>query len=175
MTTDGNAKRETWRNVTKGIHGVLKYDRFGNEQHEQVRPGQTVQLTVDERMLNMDRSASENLDVFKNGTFVPVRLIDDAEDVAEIASNPNLKGESELKEMLSLHWKKFEAAVSEISNVGTLARLREIADEEDATMRQFKVIENRIVAIEPTYVFDELDDIQTFGESADGTKAVTPR
>lgn len=170
-----DAKRETWRNVTKGLHGVLKHDRFGNEKHEQVRPGQTVQLTVEERMLNMDRAADEKLDVFRNGTFVPVRLIDDAEDAAEIASNPNLKGENDLKDMLSLHWKKFGSAVEEISNVGTLIRLREIATEEDATMRQFKVIENRILAVEPSHVFDNVDDVQTFGESKPGTSAVTPR
>jgi len=69
-------KKESWRNATKGLHGVLKFDRFGNEVHEQVRPGQTVQLSTDERLLNMDRAADDSLDVFKNGTLVPVRLIE---------------------------------------------------------------------------------------------------
>ena len=168
------ADKESWRNATKGIHGVLKYDKFGNEVHEQVRPGQTVQLSTDERLLNMDRAADESLDVFKNGTFVPVRLLDGTEDKAEISSNPNLKSEDELRDLLGLHWQKFEPAVEAITNVSALSRLLEIAQEEDATMRQFRIIESHIRKIDPTYVFEDVDDIQTYGEASDGIKAVTP-
>lgn len=169
-----SADKESWRNATKGIHGVLKFDRFGNEVHEQVRPGQTVQLSSDERLLNMDRAASESLDVFRNGTLVPVRLLEGTEDAAEIASNPNLKSESDLKDLLELHWKSFEKEIAGITNVTALSRLHEIAVEQDATMRQFKVIENRIRAVDPTYIFEDSDDVQSYGEASEGVKAITP-
>lgn len=170
------AERETWRNSTKGKHAVLKFDRWGNEVHEMVRPGQAVSLSPEERSLNMDRAADESLDVFKNGTFVPVRLLDGTEDAAEIASNPNLKSEGELEALFDLHWKKFEKEVSEITNANALVRLYELAEERDATVKQVKVIETAIKTVDPTYIFgDAADTIESFGEAREGVKPITPR
>lgn len=115
--------------------------------------------------MNSDMAANEDLDVFKNGMMVPVRLIEGTEDKAEIASNPNLKSEGDLRELFSLHWKQFESEVAKITNVTTLNRLKEIAQEGDATVRQVNVIEARVVDVDPgSHVVDVT--MQNYGSSA---------
>lgn len=142
-------EKETWRNATKGRVAVLKHNGRGVLDHELVSGGKTVLLTQAERIINQDMAATEELDVFKNGTMVPVRLLDTTEDAKEIASNPNLKSEQDLRDMFKLQWKKFETEVAEISNLTTLLRLKEIAQEGDATVRQVNVIESRIADVDP--------------------------
>lgn len=144
-------KKETWKNATKGRVAVLKVNRLGQLEHEIIRGGGTLVISTDERLINQDRSANDDLNVFKNGTMVPVRLIEDSEDAAEILSNPNLKSEDELSAMFKLQWKKFEVAVGEISNATTLHRLKELASEVDATIKQVNVIESRLSEVDPSY------------------------
>ena len=140
---------ETWKNAKKGTIVVAKFDRRGEVVHEIVQGGRQVNLTYDERMLNSDAAASEKQDFFKNGSMVPVRFADDSEDKVEVASNPNLKSEDELRALFKLQWKKFETEVALIENTTTLNRLREIASEGDATVRQVNVIETRLNEINP--------------------------
>jgi hypothetical protein len=168
MATD----KETWKNATHGRHGVVKFDKRGNIEHELVGPGKTVLLTPEERALNQDRAWDDSQDVFKNGTMTPVRLLDTTEDAKEIASNPNLKSEDELRDMFKLHWKKFEAEVEQIGNTLTLERLRDIAQEGDATVRQVNVIEARMSDLQgEAFVPDAT--IQHYGDVGGGVKAVT--
>lgn len=141
--------KETWRNATAGYVVVAKINRKGDLDHEIIPGGKSVILSYDERMLNSEGAALESLDVFKNGTMVPVRFADDSEDIAEIQSNPNLKSEDELRALFKLQWKKFESEVATISNVTTLNRMKEIAGEGDATVRQVNVIESRMGEIAP--------------------------
>ena len=141
--------KETWRNATAGYVVVAKIDRKGDLGHEIIPGGKSVILSYDERMLNSEGAALESLDVFKNGTMVPVRFADDSEDIAEIQSNPNLKSEDDLRGYFKLQWKKFEAEVAQITNVTTLNRMKEIASEGDATVRQVNVIEDRINELNP--------------------------
>lgn len=143
-------EKETWKNASRGRVAVLKYNNKGDLEHELVRSGGRVILTPDERFVNQERAVSDEVDVFKNGFLVPVKLVDGNEDNVEIASNPNLKTEEELRDLFKLQWKKFEAAIEDISNVNTLERLRDIAQEGDATVRQVNVIEARIVAVDPS-------------------------
>lgn len=146
-----NQGKETWRNATQGYVVLAKLDRRGERADEVVAGGRTVLISPEERSLNSYPvgAATEALDVFKNGMMVPVRLIDDTEDKAEIESNPNLKSEGELRDLFTLHWKKFEAEVAQITNVVTLNRLKEIAQEGDATVRQVNVIESRVAEVDP--------------------------
>lgn len=147
-------EQEVWRNETRGRIGVVKYDRRGELIHELVRGGGVLSISTEERQLNQERAADEDLDVFSNGSFVPVKILDGTEDAKEIASNPNNKSETDLRDMFKLHWKKFEAEVGEIKNMTTLERLRSIAQEGDATVRQVDVIESRIAELNPNTATD---------------------
>src|SRR5690606_6346077 len=160
VVVDKNATRETWENVTKGKIFVIKFDKRGNVKHEPVRPGGKIHVTPEERQVNQERAADESLDFFKNGKLVAVKLIDGTEDLQELASNPNTKSESDLRDMLKGHWKTFEKEVAEISNVITLRRLREIALEGDATVRQLGVIDARIEEVSPKKSFDVENEAQ---------------
>lgn len=134
--------KETWRNVSAGQASVLKYDRQGQLDHEVVQPGKTVQLTPDERLTNEERYTSEDVDMFKNGVMVPVKLIDGTEDAAEIASNPNNKSEDDLRALYGIKsLARFTEEVESISNTSALQRLVEVAEEADATVRQVKVVQ----------------------------------
>ncbi len=174
-----NVKVETWQNVGRGRVVVLKFDRNGDVRHEMVRGGQKFTITSEERLLNMDRAAKEELDVFKNGFLTPVRLLDDAEDYQEIASNPNLLSEAELTEMFNLQWKAFEFKVNNISNSLTLERLAELAESEDVnvTHKQFQVIKARLAEVLPASRAVEAT-VEQIGHVRGGegdSKGVTPQ
>lgn len=145
------ANKETWKNATRGKVVVLKYDMRGNLIHELVHGGGAFTLSKEERLLNMDRAANENLDVFKNGTLVPVRLLDGDEEAAEIASNPNLITEDDMKSLFKAHWKTFEAKVAAIGNPLTLQRMLQLAEDEEtgATIKQQKTIKARLDEVQP--------------------------
>lgn len=140
---------EVWENSTKGRIGVLKFDRRGDLRNELIRPGAKVHLTPDERQINQERAADNSLDVFQNGFLVPVRLLDGTEDAKEIASNPNLMSESDLRALFGKQWKAFGAQVAQISNQITLQRLLALADEDDvnATVKQVAIIRDRLAEV----------------------------
>jgi hypothetical protein len=142
---------ETWRNSAAGYVVVWKLDLRGQWKDELVSPGAKVALSRDDRIYNMDLAASKDLDVFQNGTLVPVRLLDGNEDAHEFASNPNMIGEAEMRELFKAHWKHFDAKVQEISNLGTLERMRALAESDDveATLRQVQALEARIKGLSP--------------------------
>lgn len=140
---------ETWENSTRGRIGVLKFDRRGDLRNELVRPGQKVHLTVDERKINQERAANDGLDVFQNGHLTPVRLIDGTEDAHEIASNPNLMSESDLRDLFKKQWKAFESKVKTVTNPITLQRLLALAEDEDvnATVKQVSIVKSQIAEV----------------------------
>lgn len=149
------ANVETWKNATKGVVWVVKFDRFGNEQQEVIPAGRAFSLAKDERLINQDRAADENLDVFSNGMLVPVRLLEGDEDALDIANNPNLMGETDMGELFKQHWKTFEAKVAKINNESTLLRLRDMADTLDASVKQAAIIEARIKEVAPASILDD--------------------
>lgn len=151
-TVEDMPKFETWKNDTSGRVSVLKMDRYGQLGHELIRPGQTFTITEAERLTNSDKAASKNLDYFRNGMLTPVRLIESAQDFAEIKSNPNLLSENDLCDLFTLNWQKFDARLKDISNALTLRRLVAIAesDEVNVTVRQLKSIKGRLEEVEPT-------------------------
>lgn len=138
--------KEIWQNVSRGTVVVQKFDRRGEIQHELVPGGNKTSLTRDERLFNMEHAANETLDNFRNGSLVPVRLVD-AEDAAVISQNPNLLAEDDLRKMVKTK-RGFADKVSEISNYTTLARLKQIAVEEDATIKQVQAIDQRMQAVQ---------------------------
>lgn len=178
---------EIWTNATRGRIGVKKFNARGDLQSELVKPGGKVTLTPQEREINSERAANAKLDVFQNGHLTPVKLIDGTEDAREIASNPNLKGESDLRDMFGVrNYKAFEKQVGEISNVMTLERLLTISDDEEvnATVKQVQVIEDRLVAVGGRPEVEEPEDtvgarVGVQGQGLDGReaspRAISPR
>jgi hypothetical protein len=84
-----------------------------------------------------------------NGILTPIRLIEGSENSAEIASNPNLISEEDMRKLFGQHWKQFQGRVNEITNVTTLSRLLAMTDEVDATVKQVQVIKDRIAEVQP--------------------------
>jgi hypothetical protein len=171
------AEQEVWQNSSQGMVGIVKLDRRGEITAEAVNGGAKFSLSVEERLLNQDRAASKDQDLFLNGTLVPIRLIETAEGAAEIAHNPNIMAESEMQGLFKLHWKKFETSVGEITNEVALRRLRSLAEEHDATLRQVQVIDDRLAEVAPQ-TFVEVSSVgsgATAGTGERQPKAVTPR
>lgn len=137
-------QRETWRSNIPGTIVVQKYDRRGDIVEEIILGGRSFQISTEERLFNQDLAATEGQDPFRNGMMQPLRLLDGTEDKAEIASNPNLLSESDMQLMFKAHFKTFESKVKSITNVTTLTRLRDVANEVDATIKQLEVIDSRL-------------------------------
>lgn len=167
---------ETWENGTRGRIGVLKFDRRGELRNELVRPKARVHLTPDERKINQERAAEDRLDVFQNGHLIPVRLLDGTEDAKEIASNPNLMAESDLRELFKRQWKAFGSKVNEITNPMTLNRLLALAEDDDvnATVKQVSIIKARISEVSGE---DETVELEPVGDGRElgGLVPTTPR
>jgi hypothetical protein len=139
------AQNEIWMNPTAGTVFLLKMDHRGElTRYEQVNSGRKFNITTEERQLNMERAADESLCVFRNGTLQPVRLIAEDEETRELASNPNAMSESDMKALLSGHFKTFEAKLAQINNGATLERMLALAYDQDVTIKRVQSIQGRI-------------------------------
>lgn len=137
-------EHETWRSSILGTIVVKKYDRRGEVVEEVIPGNRSFQITTDERLFNQDLAATPEQDPFRNGMMQPVRLLDGTEDKAAIASNPNLLSETDMELLFKAHFKTFESRVKQITNLTTLTRIREVASEVDATLKQVAIIDNRL-------------------------------
>lgn len=146
---------EVWQNMGQGRVVLKKFDSRGRVTHEIISGGKTVHLTPEERVLNQEEAASEELDFFKNGFLAPVRLLDES-DLAETADNPNIMSEEDIRTLFRTksNWKKFDETVQGVSNVILLDRMLKMAEAEDATVRQVRKIHERISEISPNSVTD---------------------
>lgn len=167
-------KKETWKNATKGKRHVLKYDPKGNLTHEIVKAGGSVQLTTEEREINVDKAANEKLCIFKNGSMVPVVLLDDA-DLSQWAESPNHMSDTDLQDVFELQWKAFDQKISEITNEYALNRLLELAENLDVTVRQHKKIQERILEVTDQPVFEADRTVVEPERGHMGIRPVTPR
>lgn len=147
-------KLETWQSGVKGIVAVKKFDRRGELKDEVIRAGQKFTITTEERIFNQDRAANPDLDDFRNGRLIPVRLLDGTEDAKEIASNPNLIGEGEMADLLKGHFKTLESKLKSISNTVALQRFLAVAEQNDATIKQVAAIRERIEEVNPVTVVE---------------------
>lgn len=60
-------EKETWENATLSQVWILTNDPRGETRSELVRPGQKIQVSVDERLLNSDRAYAPDVDAFRMG------------------------------------------------------------------------------------------------------------
>jgi hypothetical protein len=165
--------KETWKNISAGKHYVLRHDRYGDLTQELVNSGRTIQLTKEEREINQEKAANERLDLFANGMFQPVTLIDDA-DTAAFAENPNFLSEDELREIFQLDWRKFDARVSEITSPVTLQRLHDLASDDNADLATARQLGSITKALEERGAKKRFFP-SAAEEAQRGITAVTPR
>jgi hypothetical protein len=171
---------ETWQNASKGRIGVKTKDRWGEWKTNTLRSGAKIQLSTAERQWNSEKAASAKQDVFRNGFLVPigdtVKILDGTEDAKDIASNPNLLSESDLRNLFKkgTTQKAFAEKVSGITNTSTLRRLLDMTEDEDlgATVKHQKIVQNRLVELEPDLGLQEIDQVP--GEAPPPFRPVSP-
>lgn len=145
MATDSDVL-EHWKNQGEATVVVKKRGEYGIEQDEVIRGGKPLHITRADRRMNQERAAAENLDVFTNGMLAPIRVGDSA---AEFAQNSNLLTEDDMRGLVRAHPKTFDKKLTEISNPIVVARLLQIAREEDCTIKRVENIEARLEEVNP--------------------------
>lgn len=161
-----DADYEQWENTTAGRVSLKFYNQLGMLQDKIIDSHRKFQITPKERKLNQEMAADSDLDHFANGIFAPVRLIETADDIEEIRSNPNLVSEDDMKELLTKRSAKaFQERVEAIKNPYALTRMLELAHNDDnATAKQVAIIEARLREVSPsTFV-----EVQTVGGPPSG-------
>lgn len=147
------AETETWLNSGKGEIWIVRFDHSGKLKEVPVRAGRQIVLETRERQINQDRAALPSSDPFLNGDLVPVRLVDSAEDYAEIANNPNHISEDDMKALFKLKAADFKERIGEITNSATINRILEIANDDslklNVTLAQMKALEARVQDVQP--------------------------
>lgn len=88
---------EVWKNVTKGMRWFTRFNVQGAETDGRVQGGRTFTLTPFERQVNQEKAATNELDLFRNGTFILVRGAKDTVD--EEISSPSSLTQSELSDL----------------------------------------------------------------------------
>lgn len=181
MTDTLKADQESWQNVTDGTVILKRTDHRGELTKDEVIVGRrTFHISSTERRLNQGLAADEGLDVFRNGILHPVKLMDDTEEAKEIAANPNLMAESEMKDLCRAHPKTFEKRLNEIANTTTLQRLLTMAHAEDASIKRVEAIEQRLADVDPNRIVEvrvagtPVGPVVQ-GAAAPGMRPVTPR
>ncbi len=171
---------ETWQNSSPGRAVVWVRDSKGDYKDVVIRSGQKFSLTKDDRTYNQEQAANKDLDNFFNGTLTPVRLIDGTEDAKEFASNPNMLAESDIKALFKANWRTFDQKLEQVTNVGTLNRILEMArtEEVDGTARQVDRIQKRISDLSPQVVERTATPMgggmQSFSSARSGAGGITP-
>jgi hypothetical protein len=140
---------EAWENVSRSRYALQRIDRRGDIRTELIGSKKVFHLAPEERYLNSEQASSPSVDPFKNGRFSPVRLLETTEDADEIAANPNLLGEADIKDLVKGKVEPLRARLSEIEQPVVVERMLEIAEAEDARMTSVKAIEQRLAELSP--------------------------
>lgn len=178
-----STEMETWTNQTASRVWVKKFGADGRLRDEIVAGDRPVHLTRQERQINQEMAANEELDIFKNGTMqatdATMKLLDGTEDAKEIAENPNHLSDSDIKSLVKSHHKTLEGRLKEIRNPVALQRLLEAARTEDASISTVERIRARLAEVAPS-LYEEVTPVGgPSGQIADprqgGLRAVTPK
>lgn len=146
-----DSNMETWKNVMEGTVMVRRLDHRGElTRVDTIQSGKTLHLTPEERRLNSEQAADPDLDFFRNGMMTPLRLLDDSEEARELANNPNVMSESDMKALFKVHPKTFDAKIRTIGNPVTLERMLSLAHDEDATIKRVEMIKARLAEVSPS-------------------------
>lgn len=152
MVEKATPELETWENTGNSRIFLKKYSHSGDLRNEMLGGRRKVVLTPAERRINQELAASKQQDPFSNGMLAPVRLVETAEDLEEIHSNPNLMSETDMRDLLKGHFKKLESRLAEVDSEAMLNRLLEIAEAEDVTVGKVEAIKARLADFKPDYL-----------------------
>ena len=149
----GKDNKEVWMNPNAGVRYIQEQNFKGEFIAKEIAPGQKFTISTFDRMVNQEQAYSKDVDMFTNGTFSRVKLVESAEDYAELAENPNIMSESELEDIFGLTATQFKKKLAEIDNVRLLERLQELSQKEDlnVTVPQVKALEARLNEVSPDY------------------------
>lgn len=168
---------EVWRNCTPGMTFITKLGEYGKRETELVYGDRTFSLTPAERRINQHNYASPELDLFTNGTFQPVSLIDGEPDTPRLRENPNTLTDDDIQQVLAMRGEVFIQRINDISSEAVLARVIEMAREPryECTLAQYEAIKLRQMELQ-----GELDVAPPSTPSSDPNtgampRAVTPR
>lgn len=175
------SEHEEWQSNIEGVIWVNKLDRRGEVTHEQVKPGGVVRLLPEERRMNQEQAAEQDLDVFTNGHLIPVRLVETADDFDRLKGNPNHMTAADMSVLVS-NPKALKAKVAEVDNAATLRRLLDVANgpDSDAKVKDVRIIEERLVSVlhpegDPTVVEIEQIDGERTAKATAAPKSPAPR
>lgn len=135
------ADKESWKNLSHQPAVVPSVNFRGETSQAIIQPGAVFKVSVEERQMYQAKAAyDESLDKFMNGTFEPVKLIETAEDYAEIADSPERHSEDDLKALLKGQTTTVRKRLAEISNPVTVKRLIELAEEMDLSQSKMDAL-----------------------------------
>jgi hypothetical protein len=141
---------ETWQHNVPGETYITRVNELGKPTTQRIQGlKKTMTITPLERHLYEEACVSTDVNPFRNGRLVPLVLIDDEPDTAELQATPNAMSETAMKALFNSQIKTFVGKVEGITNPITLNRLREIAVEVDAKASQMKVLEDRLDSLSP--------------------------
>jgi hypothetical protein len=134
---------ETWENIAPQQNGIIRLDTRGDEKPEIISGRRTFMITTEERIITQDRIRDEKYDPFLNGCFRPIVVPDSV----TVESNPNALSDEEISKIFKssdLAWGEW---LSTIDSVATLRRMLELAEGADISLRRYRELEERLVAV----------------------------
>jgi hypothetical protein len=137
------ADKETWENLSQQPAVVPSVNFRGEVSQRIIPPGRSFQITAEERQTYQQRIDDPKRDKFMNGTYQAVKLVETAEDYAEIMDAPDRLSEDDLKDILKGQAKTVSNKVADIDNPVTVKRLLDLANESDAPGSKITVLEER--------------------------------
>jgi hypothetical protein len=167
---------EVWRNCSAGMTYITRIGEYGKHMTDLIHGGRTFSLTPTERRLNQHSYATVELDLFTNGTFQPVSLVDGEPDTSKLLDNPNTLSDADIQKLLAIRGEAFEQRINAITSENTLTRILNMARQPryEVTLAQYETLKLRNMAIK-----GEADDEAPRPEVDPNTgavpRAVTPR
>jgi hypothetical protein len=161
---------ETWRNPSDmPIWVQVTEGRTGQMRHREVPvKGGTIVISEEDRRHNQAQVYfNPAVDVFTNGSLIPVRLIDSSEDYEELATNPNFLSDEDIRDSLKGPVKKLRESLEEVSNLQVVSRYAAAAEELEVTKAKQDAIEARLEALTPKESRDLNDGASTVKDGED--------
>lgn len=170
-----DADVEVWRNTTPGLTHITKIGEYGKRISELIYGNRSFTLTPQERRINQSGYATDELDLFRNGTFQPVSLIDGEPDTDSLRENPNILSDRDIHKLFKTRGEAFEDRIDQVTSEAVLNRVLEIAREprHNVTLQQYETIKLRQRALQ-----GDPDDTAPADQDPNVTglgKPVTPR
>ena len=163
--------QEIWKNPTSmDIWVPVSEKRTGKLRLQKVPPaGGTISIDEEDRRDNVSRHYFDpSANVFTNGSLIPVKLIDSAEDYAEVASNPNFLSEGDIEKAIKGPVKGLRDTLEEVSNLQVAVRFQEVADDlGNVSDAKSKAIKERVTSLRPVVKTNMNDTPNTVKDGED--------